>query len=99
MGTGGFTAKLKKKLSLGGVTLFGAALFVFLIVFDLATKALAEKYLADGRAVNIVGEFVVLRLVYNRGISFGMFSDMRWFFVAVTAVLIAIIIYLSLIHI
>lgn len=75
MGKGGFTAKLKKKLSLGGVTLFGAALFVFLIVFDLATKALAEKYLADGRAVNIVGDFVVLRLVYNRGISFGMFSD------------------------
>ena len=50
MEKGGFTAKLKKKLSLGGVTLFGAALFVFLIVFDLATKALAEKYLADGRA-------------------------------------------------
>ena len=75
MGKGGFTAKLKKKLSLGGVTLFGAALFVFLIVFDLATKALAEKYLADGRAVKIVGDFVVLRLVYNRGISFGMFSD------------------------
>ena len=63
MGTGGFTAKLKKKLSLGGVTLWGAALFVFLIVFDLATKALAEKYLADGRAVKIVGDFVVLSTI------------------------------------
>ncbi len=75
MKKGGFTAKLKKKLSFGGVTLWGAALFAFLIIFDLATKALAEKYLADGRAVKIVGDFVVLRLVYNRGISFGMFSD------------------------
>lgn len=70
-----FTLKLKKKFSLGGVTLWGAALFAFLIVFDLATKALAEKYLAGGKEVKLVGNLVVLRLVYNRGISFGMFSD------------------------
>ena len=75
MQKGEFTAKLKKKFSLGGVTLWGAVLFVFLIVFDLATKALAEKYLSGGKAVRLAGDFVVLRLVYNRGISFGMFSD------------------------
>ena len=75
MQKGEFTAKLKKKFSLGGVTLWGAVLFVFLSVFDLATKALAEKYLSGGKAVRLAGDFVVLRLVYNRGISFGMFSD------------------------
>ncbi len=75
MQKGEFTAKLKKKFSLGGVTLWGAVLFAFLIVFDLATKALAEKYLSGGKAVRLAGDFVVLRLVYNRGISFGMFSD------------------------
>lgn len=75
MQKGEFTAKLKKKFSLGGVTLWGAVLFVFLIVFDLATKALAEKYLSGGKVVRLAGDFVVLRLVYNRGISFGMFSD------------------------
>ncbi len=91
MQKGEFTAKPKKKFSLGGVTLWGAALFAFLIIFDLATKALAEKYLADGKAVRLVGDFVVLRLVYNRGISFGMFSDgsvgAKAAIIAVTAVM------------
>lgn len=67
--------QLKKRLSFGGVTLVGVLLFAFLIAFDLITKALAEKYFADGSCVKLCGGLVVLRLVYNRGISFGMFSD------------------------
>ena len=71
----GFAEKLKKKFSLGGVTLWGGILFAFLIFFDQITKILAEKFLSDGKSVKIFGKFVQLRLVYNRGISFGMFSD------------------------
>ena len=71
----GFTEKLKKKFSLGGVTLWGGILFAFLIFFDQITKILAEKFLSDGKSVKIFGKFVQLRLVYNSGISFGMFSD------------------------
>lgn len=67
--------QLKKRFSLGGVTLVGVLLFAFLIAFDLLTKSLAEKYFADGSCVELCGGLVVLRLVYNRGISFGMFSD------------------------
>lgn len=67
--------KMKKKFSLGGVTLWGGVLFAFLIVFDQLTKILAEKFLTGGKSVKILGRFVQLRLVYNRGISFGMFSD------------------------
>lgn len=67
--------KFKKKWSLGGVTLAGALLFAFLIAFDLITKELAEKFLSDGTTINLFGCYVRLRLVYNRGISFGMFSD------------------------
>lgn len=67
--------KLKKKFALGGVTLWGAVLFAFLLVFDLITKILAEKYLAGGKEINLFGGLICLRLVYNRGISFGMLSN------------------------
>ena len=41
----GFTEKLKKKFSRGGVTLWGGILFAFLIFFDQITKILAEKFM------------------------------------------------------
>ena len=59
----GFTEKLKKKFSLGGVTLWGGILFAFLIFFDQITKILAEKFLSDGKSVKFFGKFVQLRLV------------------------------------
>ena len=67
--------KLKKNFALGGVTLWGAVTFAFLLIFDLITKILAEKYLADGKEIDIFGGLIRFRLVYNRGISFGMLSD------------------------
>lgn len=67
--------KLKRKYSSGGVTLWGAALFAFLLLFDLITKMLSEKYLAGGKEIDLFGGLICLRLVYNRGISFGMFSE------------------------
>ena len=82
MGKGGFTAKLKKKLSLGGVTLFGAALFVFLIVFDLATKALAEKYLAaaektvkDEYVAPVMNEFLKYAALTEGALGVGVDMD------------------------
>lgn len=83
--------KLKKKYGLGGVTLWGVVLFAALLVFDLLTKALAEKFLADGTEINLLGGLICLRLVYNRGISFGMFSESsagaKIAIIAVTAVM------------
>lgn len=67
--------KLKKKWNSGGVTLWGAVLFAALLAFDLITKALAENFLADGKEIDVFGGLIRFRLVYNRGISFGMFSD------------------------
>ena len=55
------------------------------------------KQLLNGQVCRINGDGKQSRdftYVENRGVAFGMFSDMRWFFVAVTAVLIAIIIYI-----
>lgn len=51
-------------------------------------------YLQPVGSVTAIDGLLDFTYVENRGVAFGMFSDMRWFFVAVTAVLIAIIIYI-----
>lgn len=55
-------------------------IFVFLAVvsfaIDRVTKVLAQEELAPGERVRVVGEWLQLRYVENRGIAFGLFSDL-----------------------
>ena len=57
-------------------------------------KYFVLTYLQPVGSVTAIDGLLDFTYVENRGVAFGMFSDMRWFFVAVTAVLIAIIIYI-----
>lgn len=72
-----------------------AALFavaaVVLLVIDRLTKIWAVDTLSQGGSDLIPG-VVGFTLVYNKGASFGMLEGMRWIFVAISAVICAVII-------
>lgn len=67
---------------------------VLLAATDLIIKYFVLTYLQPVGSVTAIDGLLDFTYVENRGVAFGMFSDMRWFFVAVTVVLIAIIIYI-----
>jgi signal peptidase II len=62
------------------------------VVADLVTKLFAESLLARRLPINVVGEWVRLRLVYNEGAAFGLHlgEHSRWIFfgLAVLALII-----------
>ena len=65
---------------------------VLLAAVDQIIKYFVLTYLQPVGSVTAIDGLLDFTYVENRGVAFGMFSDMRWFFVAITAVLIAIII-------
>ena len=69
---------------------WAAALLV--VVLDVLTKLVAEATLLLTPGVPVIGEWVQLRLVYNRGAAFGLhvgpYSRWVFFAVAVLAVLV-----------
>ena len=64
---------------------------VLLAAADQIIKYFVLTYLQPVGSVTAIDGLLDFTYVENRGVAFGMFSDMRWFFVAV---LIAIIIYI-----
>ena len=66
------------RYSLKGSCLWGILLFAFLILADQLTKIAAELYFTGEGApasVDILPGWLSLRLVYNRGISYGLGSS------------------------
>ena len=58
---------------------WGVFWFAVLILIDLVSKLIADVYFAQPNArqeITIIPDMVVLRMVYNRGASFGMGSDL-----------------------
>ncbi|MGC8767215.1 MAG: signal peptidase II [Brevinematia bacterium] len=45
------------------------------LVVDIASKFLARTFLNYAQSVNILGDFLRFTLVFNRGISFGIFNS------------------------
>ena len=68
---------------------------VLLAATDQIIKYFVLTYLQPVGSVTAIDGLLDFTYVENRGVAFGMFSVMRWFFVAVTAVLIAIIYYVQ----
>ena len=58
------------------------------VVLDRITKIVAESALAGDRIIQVVGDVVQFRLVYNRGAAFGISigAYSRWFFLIVAIV-------------
>lgn len=71
---------------------FGAAAAV-VIALDAVTKYVAELELGAGQAVRIVGDWVRLHLVYNRGAAFGLHLGdySRWIFLVIAIVAVVVL--------
>ncbi len=63
------------------------------VLIDLVTKLVAESALLHTAAVPIFGDWVQLRLVYNRGAAFGLHvgAFSRWVFLGVAVVAIIVL--------
>ncbi len=55
---------------------------------DQIIKYFISIYLQPVGSITVIDNLLNLTYVENRGVAFGMFSDMRWIFVAVTVILI-----------
>ncbi len=77
--------------------LFWAAA-ALLLAADLITKRVVERVLLQFPPVTVVGEWVQLRLVYNRGAAFGLDlgSYSRWIFLGIALVAIVLLYRLSI---
>ena len=64
-----------------------------LVIIDQIIKYFVSVYLQPVGSVSVIDNLFSLTYVENKGVAFGMFSDMRWVFVALTSVLLAIIIF------
>lgn len=65
-----------------------------LLLLDFVTKRVAEQALLPIPAVEVIGEWIQLRLVYNQGAAFGLHLGpwSRWIFLGV-AVLAIVLLY------
>ena len=64
-----------------------------LVIIDQIIKYFVSVYLQPVGSVSVIDNLFSLTYVENKGVAFGMFSDMRWVFVALTSVLLAFIIF------
>lgn len=64
-----------------------------LVIIDQIIKYFISAYLQPVGSVSVIDSIFSLTYVENKGVAFGMFSDMRWIFVALTSILLVIIIF------
>ncbi|MEN2998025.1 MAG: signal peptidase II [Brevinematia bacterium] len=76
---GSFSSKLKitlkNILEFAVVNVVTISIVLGVLVLDQVTKYLARTFLEYGKPVNVVGDFVRFTLVFNRGVSFGIFNS------------------------
>lgn len=77
------------------MTFVAIAIGLLLAVLDQVIKYFVSADLKPMGSVTVIDNILNFTYVENRGVAFGMFSGMRWVFIALTALLIcAIIIYM-----
>ena len=64
-----------------------------LVIIDQIIKYFVSAYLQPVGSISVIDNIFSLTYVENKGVAFGMFSDMRWIFVALTSILLVIIIF------
>lgn len=69
------------------------SLATIVLVVDAFTKVLAERFLARRLPLEVLGEFVQLRLVYNEGAAFGLYLGeySRWIFFVLAVVALVVL--------
>ena len=66
---------------------------IVLVALDQIIKYFVTVYLQPVGSVSVIDNLLSLTYVENRGVAFGMISAMRWIFVVLTTVMLAIIIF------
>ena len=66
---------------------------IVLILVDFFSKRAAIQYLKNS-SIEIISGILRFTYVENTGAAFGIMKDMRWFFILLTVVLLAILFYL-----
>ncbi len=72
---------------------FCGALTLFTVLLDFVTKKVVAGNMTLYQSIPVIPGVFNITYVKNTGASFGMMAGARWFFVAVTVLLIAAVIY------
>jgi signal peptidase II len=67
------------------------AIALAVVATDLATKQVAIDALAGGERVELLGELLSLRLVYNPGAAFSLAAGTTWLFTVIAVVVVVVI--------
>lgn len=73
--------------------LYGA-IFVLSIVIDQISKLWAVRILKDNSDIKLIGDFLGLSYVENRGAAFGILQNQIWFFVVMTVAMLSVLTYI-----
>lgn len=65
---------------------------IIIIILDQLTKQMAINSLKDSAGISIIGDFLRLTYVENRGAAFGILANQRLFFIVVTSIILIVII-------
>ncbi|MEV5408841.1 signal peptidase II [Thermopolyspora sp. NPDC052614] len=70
-------------------------LAALLVVVDQATKFWAVSALADGRVIDVIGELIQFRLIYNPGAAFSIGTEFTWIFAVASAAVVVIVAWIA----
>ena len=68
-------------------------LAALIIIFDQVTKYIVAASMRVGESFEIVPSFLYLTSHRNEGAAFGILQGQRWFFILITIVVIAVVVY------
>lgn len=66
---------------------YAIALLVFLI--DYVTKKIIERYVELYARIEVLGDFFIITSIRNSGAAFGILQEQRWFFLVITLIVVA----------
>jgi signal peptidase II len=70
--------------------------FVLLTAADQTAKLLAVKYLPQAGSLPVIGDFLHLSYIENKGAAFSILQNQRIFFIVIAFILLAVCFYLLL---
>ena len=76
------------------ITLLNIVLIILMIGADQLTKILTDSSIAAGTSIPLIPKVLELTNVHNNGAAWGMMSGGRWFFIILTIIVCALLIYI-----
>ena len=83
--------KLKLNVSKKGA-IISLSVVILGVLVDFLTKIAVMKNMAVGQSIPLIEDVLHLTYITNKGAAFGSFSDKRWVFMSVSALLIVVLV-------